>query len=486
MKAILISCAAAALLALCAGIPAAQAEDNPCAEAPTTQAEAEACKSTNEEEEPTIVVEEPGDPAAFQELLDERYGVFGEEFFSCLLNGLAQGLPLKQIQKDCAPTAPPGAEGAEGPGFGEFPGGDPTGGEIYDPTDTGTPPPPPGSGDYEPPLHGADDSDSYGSGLAVVCSAGDPGIGQSAGAQRIDPYGSYTWGKKSQYERGLSQEESRKLKEEAIRAFEQEQKTLDEENKKFDELVDKEEKASAAADAWDKAGDPAKAEQLRKEANEYRQKAVEQAHKSMKQFQKMNLARDKADADPNTKPLANTRPSREPSACAEGLQALKELMWECHRTNGQSSVCKDLEAKATHCPDQTTINVDPEQGHSCTINVDMEALKNAWVAHCEELKDPGPDGQPCGPPTPDGADPDRAGELKDWCNNPMAHVLPDSEECLPSGTIAEFGTPNLHELMVWGLNKLGGPIFDVPSGGSGEPPPQPGPQPDPNPGDLDD
>jgi hypothetical protein len=57
------------------------------------------------------------------------------------------------------------------------------------------------------------------------------------------------------------------------------------------------------------------------------------------------------------------------------LQAAREFLYECHRTECKSYECQQLQAKMSHCPDPALILVDPEQGYTCGLNPDAETLE---------------------------------------------------------------------------------------------------------------
>ena len=109
----------------------------------------------------------------------------------------------------------------------------------------------------------------------------------------------------------------------------------------------------------------------------------------------------------------------------------------------------------------------------------LAALKTAWVERCEELKRFNPGGpNPCEPPQFDPSQRTGKGKIGDVCNDPAAYVDPDNNDCIATFQVTRpFGEPNLQELAVWGLNKLGGPIVVLPPGGTEVPGPGPQPRP---------
>jgi hypothetical protein len=147
------------------------------------------------------------------------------------------------------------------------------------------------------------------------------------------------------------------------------------------------------------------------------------------------------------------------NACAEALQAAREIVGECQRTGWRSGSCQSLFAQLKGCPDPTLIYVDPDGGYTCGSKVDPEQLKNAFVEQCRELQRPVPGGpDPCEPPIVDGNGRFVKGKgPTTLCGDIYARIDPDSDACL--GTVRVQSTaPDLNALMVWGLNKLGGPI----------------------------
>lgn len=374
---------------------------------------------------------------ALNNALAQGGGFLRDPFYACLLNGYYQGLPLAQIKKDCETKLLNPDKGIDLGPFGDLIG---TSTKPFDPATA----------------------------VTANCRAGDPR--RAAGSSSVPGWGEYSWGKPKGQEaskKGLDEAESRKRKEEAI-------KKAKEEDKKFWELEQKESDAKKNLEKARKSGDKAQidaAAAAHKKAND---EAVEQAKKALDAAQ--DARRDPNDAD------GYARTSRDASPCEQALQYAREFLWECQRTNWKSYDCQALQAKTKHCPDPAQIYVDPEQGYSCGIKFDGEALKNAWVARCEQLKRPGPDGNPCEPPKVSGDGHYIEGKIGDICKDPRAYVDPNSEDCAAPIEIKPFGLPDARELMVWGLNKLGGPVVVLPPRGDTKPkPPSPKPGPDPRP-----
>ncbi len=90
------------------------------------------------------------------QLLQSR-GPLANAFYACLLNGLAQGLPLQQIEEDCEPKLTYDGQG----GLGR---------------------PQPGGGIGSP---GRSDSQYDPASISAKCSAGDPGRSKGSGGSTL-------------------------------------------------------------------------------------------------------------------------------------------------------------------------------------------------------------------------------------------------------------------------------------------------------------
>ena len=273
---------------------------------------------------------------------------------------------------------------------------------------------------------------------------------------RVVEWGKYSWGGKGKCDadgcyKGLTEKQSQDEK----------KANMDAADKAVDEYTEK--KDDANANPTDKA----------------KAKAAEEAKKAAEK------AADRARQDPNkvppatTPPKPNTRTAGE-SACEAAMQAAREIIGECTRTGWRSGSCQELQAKMNGCADPTIMLVDPDAGYVCGEKMDAVAIKDAMVAKCRELKRPVPGGpDPCLPPDVDPSGRYASGNSPDnICNNPIALVDPESPECLGTVRVQQFGQPNIQEILVWALNKLGGPMVFIPIH---HPPPHPG-GPDPRPG----
>jgi hypothetical protein len=303
--------------------------------------------------------------------------------------------------------------------------------------------------------------------VTANCAAGDPGLA-AYGSATVPGWGEYSWGKEKGNEgatKGLSASESLARKAEAIKEAQAAEAA-------FDAAEQRAEEAEEALEAAKATGDQAQIDEAKAQLEAAEKEAIDAATKALE-------AAENAYHDPNeADQYAQT--TQEPSECEMALQAAREFLWECHRTSWKSYACQALQAAMTGCPDPAYIYVDPEQGYSCAPTFDPEALKNAWVERCERLKRPGPDGNPCAPPTVNERGTQIEGSIPDICRDPRVYIDPHSEDCAQPLTIQPFGTPDIQQLMVWGLNKLGGPVVVLPPKGDPEPP-TPGPEPKPGP-----
>lgn len=352
-------------------------------------------------------------------------------FYACLVDGLMQGLPSDQVSELCATQLVED----DGKGFGG-PMGNLGNEDMFDPGK-----------------------------ITAACSSGDPTHSQSSGYGYMGNHGEYSWGGDSRHFYQYSKEESEKLKNEAIAK-------ADAEDQLFRELEAKADQAQKDLEDAKKTGDQNAIQQAEKKLKEATEKAINQAAKA-------EQANKDATADPNRKPPSVAR-GAEDSPCTQALDAARELLRECNRTGWKDFRCQQLNARMHGCPDPALILVDPEQGYSCGTSPDPEAVKDAWVKQCEQRVKYGPDGSnPCEPPKLEDLGRTGTGKVGDVCNDPKAYINPDNNDCMATLQVDTFGRVNVQEIIVYGLNKIGGPIFVLPS--RNPPPPQPGPQPRPGP-----
>jgi hypothetical protein len=362
----------------------------------------------------------------------QEIGKFAEDtFYACLMNGLAQSLPLAQVSDDCA-TQLVGPDGRNPGGTVSFPGGR----LVFDPVQ-----------------------------ITNACGSGDPKLGQSSGTGG-STYGGYTYGGDASHYYQYSEEESRQLKEEAIRESELEYQH-------FKELELKADQAKAELEAAKQAGDAAAIAAAEKKAQEAVDAASAQAGKASE-------ASKKAHSDPNERPHSSAETAPD-SACTEVLAAARESLRECNRNGWTSAACQRLAARMHGCPDPTLIYVDPDAGYSCGAPLDAEAVKDAWVRKCESVVKTGPGADsPCKPPKMYGNGRYVQGNSGDVCNDPRAMVDPDSGVCIGTLEVKKpFGQPGIQELIVLALDKIGGPIVVLPLGQKPPNPRNPEPRPGP-------
>lgn len=404
-----------------------------------------------------------------EKMLKDSFSIGGspleDTYYACLLNGLAQGLSLDQIREDCAIEA----IDLSSKGFGDtqLPGApstyphrqDP---EPFDPTtvtmacNSGDPAVAAGSPRDKPVEYKASDAIRESHNVPASMKGKDGKI--MAWNSPSEGFGSGTYGGKGYVDEaenvyiGLSKEESMAQKAEAIMKAMQ---ALEKYNQARQEAIKE-------PDPVRKAGLVNEVTRLRAEWEEALKKALQ---------------------DPNIV-KNNSMTTNEITACAEALQAAREFLYECHRTDWKYPGCASMQAATRHCPDPTQVYVDPESGYACVPTIDTEALKDALVAECEMLVNFGPDGDnPCHPPKFDGdkrpfAPEDSAGNFCE--STPETYIEPGSSSCIKVVEVKMYGEPDIQKLYVWGLKNLGGPVVVIPERDP-KPPVGPGPGPDPAP-----
>jgi hypothetical protein len=388
-----------------------------------------------------------------------RVGPLAESsLYTCLLNGYHQGLPLSQVTAECETQLAIDDERGFGPGGSAF------GGSLS-------------------PTSPSSDPDS----VSASCSSGNPTIGRGPdGSTNVQKnymggpnmkWGSYSWGgdcaSKSNCYRGLSEEKSKTEKLQNIKAAEDDR--------------DAYERAKAELHL-----DPDNAE--KQAAFKAAEKAVEESFKKAMQDPNKDESKPSASEDPPTlvstedPPTTGTtgRPTGPGETPCEGaLIVARELLRECIRTGWRSAKCQSFLAKMHGCAEPMIAFVDPESGYACGQKLDPEAAKDAWVKRCRELKRPTPGGpDPCAPP---GIDPSgrfvTTNSAEDVCNSPISIVDPDNPACIGTITLeTSFGWPHIQEVLVLGLDRLGGPVLLLHP--KPKPPPGQGPEPEPGPGPV--
>jgi hypothetical protein len=198
-------------------------------------------------------------------------------------------------------------------------------------------------------------------------------------------------------------------------------------------------------------------------------------------YSELEAAEKEAEADPNIQPDSpNNSRTADSSMCQTVLTSARETLRECNRNGWKSAECQKLNARMNGCPDPTLIYVDPDSGYQCSAKVDPQLVIDAWVEGCKSVTLPGPDGDPCAPPKPlDGA-PLMWNAGNDICFNEVAYVGdPEDAECLGTIKIDDSMNPDIHEIILYALDRFGGPIVVLPIR---DPlPPKAGPEPKPGP-----
>ncbi len=394
------------------------------------------------------------DSTRLNEILQKASPYAEGSFYACLLNGLQQGLPLSQAQSDCEAKLELDYEKGFGSSFdlGPFAHGD----RYFDPTS-----------------------------LTADCTSGDPSISGGAMDKYNDvmhwlgtrnehvilqdqeaasrgwkiehDYGSYSWGDSAKCSGGtctggLTQDESVARKMHAV-----------------DEAEHL--RLNWLSKVSESTKDPTNADKAKETSDAF--KAYQEALKKAKEDPNVtprpqsSPAGDYVTPDPDT---AIARTAAE-SECAQALQEAREILGECHRTGWKNGGCQSLWAQLHGCADPALIYVDPESGYACGTPVDPESLKTAMVDKCRELKRPVPGGpDPCEPPQFDEQGRFAQTDPSTLCGDPAARIDPESEECVGTVTVQSFA-PDLQQLLVWGLNKFGGPIVVLPDPRNNDPPP---------------
>ncbi len=366
-----------------------------------------------------------------------------DALYACLLSEYAQGISVQDAADDCASKLlQNGDKGYAGDSGGGGGGGGLSGG---------------GGSAYDP---GA---------IVAACSAGNPKLSSGplgeyrpssvynapdATMNGMELWGKGTYGGAGSYDddghpyKGLTEKESKFEKLLAIMNA----------NLAYDQWQAKQEKANQETD-------PAKKKQLQDEADKLHAE-YDEAFKDA--FKDPNVC-DKPPCK-GVPANASSPAAGEDSVCSQMLQAARELLAECNRSAWSTYACQQLKARMSGCPDPALIYVDPDSGYSCGSRIDAEAVKNAWIKRCQQLAKYGPDGgDPCIAPAVDGLGRFISGNSAGICRSPFAYLDPDSGACAATMKIDNFGKPDSKAILLWALDKLGGPIFVIPS----SPPPCP-------------
>ncbi|MFY9489027.1 MAG: hypothetical protein WAP35_10095 [Solirubrobacterales bacterium] len=378
------------------------------------------------------------------ELTLDRHGKLAQDsYYNCLLNGHAQGLPLNQIIEECSTKLLEDADAGFGGPLGDI----------------------------------GRDTESYFDPASVQasCSSGDPTRAGATGVGQVPGYGNYSWGRGqvTQDSRGVGTGKGMN----AVESFKAKQAAADAADaalKDFDKAQAAWVKAKADLKAAEATGDAAKV----KEAQDKLDAAKKDLDDKTSDAEKK---KKEAEKDPNNGGI--TRGTGEPSQCEQALQAARELLRECNRNGWKSTQCQQLNAKMNGCPDPTLILVDPEQGYACGAKPDAEAVAKAWGDRCEQTIKYAPGTSPCEPLQLDGDGRFGSGRVgDDFCNDPRAYVEGDAAACQVSIELGSyFGKPDIHQIIIIALEKIGGPLIVLPNLG---PKPPPGGGPDPRPGPI--
>lgn len=388
------------------------------------------------------------------EVLRRGGGPFEDAYWACLMNGVAQGIPLPQIQEDCALESTVAADA--GLGRTRLPGTPDTGPVRTDPSD------------FDPAT------------VSAACDAGDGRIGGGRRTENIPavPVGykgsDTSVGKDARHTNGMEAFGYGTYGGKGVR---------DEDGNKYiglSEQESKEQKAANIREALEALDEYTRAKAERDNEKDPKKRA-ELDKKVADAKKKWDDAYEKAESDPNKYVPGVSEVTREPTPCEEALQAAREFLYECHRTGWESSQCQQLQARLQGCPAPTQIYVDPGiGGFSCAPTIDAEALRNAWVARCELLHRGVLGTNPCAQLK---LDPDgrfaEAGSTG-FCRPEVdTYVIPDGDGCITVVRVEQFGALNPQTLLVWAINKLGGPVVVLPVRDPVPAPQGPGPGGDP-------
>jgi hypothetical protein len=130
-----------------------------------------------------------------------------------------------------------------------------------------------------------------------------------------------------------------------------------------------------------------------------------------------------------------------------------------------------------HCPDPTKILIDPETGYTCAPQIDIKLAFEAWRKRCEEVHDRARTGV-------------RVNLLRSNVtvelvmassgNFATIQMLMSIPQVMPvpfrSESTVHLDSQGLDEIILLGLNKLGGPIIVLPQTNPPWPPIGPGPK----------
>jgi len=308
--------------------------------------------------------------------------------------------------------------------------------------------------------------------ITKSCAGADPtasqGVGTPNGNQAgqtvpakqwpNDMFGQYSWGKgvvayrdEQGTGRGLSESESREAKQRAVEAAEAAIHAASDALKEWRDAQEAVKKAQQSGNATAIQDAEKKEAEAKKRFDEARKKA--------------NAATTEAQKDPNMG--GNTEPTGLDAACDQVLAGARELLRECRRTGWKDVRCQKLQARMKGCPDPALILVDPDQGYTCGATLDAKAVAEVYERHCAEVVKTAPGVGPCGgAPFETSGWQVRPGQAPGQiCSDPVAMVDPDSNVCIVTLEVSDFGQTDIRDLIVVALDTFGGPIVVLPGGG---------------------
>lgn len=178
--------------------------------------------------------------------------------------------------------------------------------------------------------------------------------------------------------------------------------------------------------------------------------------KLWKEQQEANDAIERRDA---WRPLTVEGLPDAPDACAD----MRAFVAECNRDGWTSPECADAERRMRGCADPTIARPVPDTTETCPPGEpDPETVETVVALLCSKAIRPAPGEDPCATAAVK-ASVVRGyvhGVSGDPCGDPRA--MPGQDQCAPVLTVATFGHASLEEILLTGLEKLGGPVFVIP------------------------
>jgi hypothetical protein len=363
-------------------------------------------------------------------------------FRACLRDFLRQGIGLKRAITICLPKLPADANPLDPAGIGSGA----IGGHRGDKLSSGVEGVQCGlAGGFNPAIAQGDEKDAF------HRSKGDPLYGRPAGNyDKVDGW----------WLRRLTGEEKEKIVKE---------REAKEAKEKADYTSASEEAGAARAELERlKASGLSDDDPKVKEAQEILQKANDKRDKEFAEYVGASLEAD--EPPPTHAPPNVTKPSRK---AMETCDAAARFVTECNRVRWKSATCMKFLAFINKCGDPTITDPNPMdvEGFGCTVLADPEGEKKADVLACQPDTLPVP-GTPCELLDTEASVAHyvfRPGPTSDPCSDPRAHIA--EEGCVGGFTLTKFGDRDVDDIIRWGQEHLGGPVFVVPD------PRTPGPDP---------